>query len=66
MSNTTREAIVAHPGSTRGTLAPEVLRAQANPALARLATAVAAREAEAETTNYSRTHHRHARSHTRR
>ena len=49
-----------------GMLSPAELRRQTNPALTRLALVVEDRNTEDGATNYSRTHHRHARSHTRR
>jgi hypothetical protein len=50
----------------QGMLSPAELHNQANPAFARLAAVVEERNAGAGAVNYSRTHHRHARSHTRR
>jgi hypothetical protein len=47
-------------------ITPEQLIPSANPALLRLAAAVKERDATGSTVNYSRMHHRHARSHTRR
>lgn len=49
-----------------GKLSPADLRNHANPAFARLAVFVEERNETAGAANYSRTHHRHNRSHTRR
>lgn len=49
-----------------GVVTPERLIPTGNPALLRLAEAVKERDANGATVNYSRMHHRHARSHTRR
>jgi hypothetical protein len=60
----TQTAVPPKSGS-HGTLSPLDFRGRANAALDRLAVAVEERNANAETANYSRMHHRHARSHTR-
>jgi hypothetical protein len=49
-----------------GMLSPAELSQHSNAALGRLALAVTERNSTGGTVNYSRTHHRHARSHTRR
>jgi hypothetical protein len=64
MANT-NQAIPLKIDATHGGLSPTTLKSQANPALRRLGDAVADRNVVTDVTNYSRTHHRHARSHTR-
>jgi uncharacterized protein (DUF885 family) len=48
-----------------GAVTPDVLCTSTHPALRRLAKAVEERNADGETVAYTRMHHRHARSHTR-
>lgn len=59
------QALSLKAGATHGTLSPATLDSHTNPALRRLATAIVERDTATDLQNYSRMHHRHARSHTR-
>lgn len=66
MANTVLENMPATDAPAETSVRPEVLRGSGNAALDRLAAAVDARDEDAGAQAYSRTYHRHSRSHTRR
>jgi hypothetical protein len=61
----TEEAPRAEAPSDHATLQADAVRQSDNPAMARLAAALQYRDAQSGIQSYSRTYHRHSRSHTR-